>query len=138
MKIIEFQCDNNLSKYTDSMLFDSNHVIATMICEDNGDKITVDLMTRGEVDVYYKGNRYRNVSEFPKDLKKLIEMDPEWFDNKDVEVIDNNWFEYIYDVVGEGISYSDGIMFEDDLSTYSIEDLKEDMTQVCNYVATEG
>lgn len=134
MKIIEFNCDNDLSKYTDSMLFDSDTVIATMICEDNGCKITVDLMTRGYVDVYYKGKRYQSACEFPKGLKKLIETDQDWFDNEDVEIIDNNWFEYIYDVVGDGVSYSDGILFEDDLSCYSVEDLKEDMIEVCNFI----
>lgn len=137
MKLLTFECDNNLSKYTDSMLFDSDHVIATMICEHNGCKITVDLMTRGDVDVYYKGNRCRCASEFPRSLKKLIETDPEWFGNKDVEVIDNNWFEYIYDVVGDGVSYSDGIMFEDDLSCYSVEELKNDMIKVCDFIVTE-
>jgi hypothetical protein len=121
----------------DSMLFDSDHVIATMVCEDNGCKITVDLMTRGDVDIYYKGNRYRRACEFPKSLKKLIETDSEWFNNEDVEIVDNNWFEYIYDVVGDGVSYSDGIMFEDDLSTYTVEQLKEDMMQIYNYVARE-
>ena len=136
-KLIEFTCDNDLSKYVDSMLFDSDTVIATMICEDNGCKITVDLMTRGDVDVYYKGNRYKSQCEFPKSLNELIKTDSEWFDNEDVEVVDNNWFEYIFDVYGDGVSYSDGVMFECDLSLYSIEELKADMLDVCKQIAED-
>jgi hypothetical protein len=85
-----FYLYEDLSKVTDSMLIESDTCIAAL--EQNGEALAT-LEVRGEVSVQYKGNDYHSVSEFPKDLKTLIEIDPYWFNNPDVYVSMNNWFE---------------------------------------------
>lgn len=127
-----FCCDENLSQYTDSMLFESNLNIASMNYESKGCKVILDLMTRGEVNVDYKGVTYRSPLEFPEDLKEIIKTKPYWFnDTEDLYIDANNWFEYIYDITINGKTYSDGIMFETDLSKYSVEELKTEMAEIC-------
>ena len=137
MKIINFECDKNLSQYVDSMLFDSNTIIASMTCEINEHQINIDLMTRGYVNVEYKGDTYRYPSEFPQELKIKIKENPNWWDDEDVYIDENNWFEYIYDDTINGKTYSDGIVFEDDLSKYSVEQVKDDMVEVCKWIVNE-
>ena len=135
MNIVNFNCEEDLSKYVDNMLFDSDTVIATMECEDENQKVVIDLMTRGEVRVEYKGNTYTSPCDFPAELKERIKKNPGWWDTEDDTYIDmNNWFEYIYDHTIDGKTYSDGIMFEDDLSKYSVEDVKNGMIKVAKYI----
>ena len=136
MKLIKFELLDNLSKYTDSMLFDSNTVIAKMVCEHKGHTINVGLMVRGYVKVEYKGDIYTNPSDFPEELRNTIEANPNlWMlENDDVEIWENNWFEYIYDHSFNGRTYSDGIMFEDDLSKYTAEELEKAMLEICKYI----
>lgn len=136
MKIIQFKCDDNLSKYIDSMLFDSDTVVASMKCEYKEHIIDVDLMVRGYVNVYYKGERFRYPSDFPEELKEIIRQNPNGWNyiNDDIEVDENNWFEYIYDDTFDGKTYSDGIMFEDDLSKYSVKEIETELIEICKYI----
>lgn len=135
MNIVYFNCEEDLSKYVDSMLFDSNTVIASMECKKENEKVLIDLMVRGEVRVMYKGNTYTSPCDFPAELKERIKENPGWWDNEEDTYIDfNNWFEYIYDNTVDGKTYSDGIMFEDDLSKYSVEDIKNAMIKVVKYI----
>lgn len=137
MKVIEFKVFDELSKYKDSMLFDSGTIIATIECEHNNHIVQIDLRVCGHVKVYYKGDYYRYSSEFPEELKEIIRDNPNGWDylNDDIGVCENNWFEYIFTESFEGRSYSDGIMFEDDLSKYSEEQLKQDMIDTCKSIA---
>lgn len=74
-----FNCTPNLSKYVDSMLFPSETVIASIsVTSDDGHKVVMDLMVRGDVDIEYKGDTYRDPVEFPDELKNLIRNDSSW------------------------------------------------------------
>lgn len=128
---INFSCNENLKQYIDSMLFDSDETIATLDYEIENYKISIDLMIRGEVRVDYKGVRYRTPSEFPNELKEIIKNDPHWTAGSDELYVDmNNWFEYIYDCSCDDCEWSDGVMFESDLSTYSEADLFKEMYEL--------
>ena len=128
---INFKCSKNLKQYTDSMLIDSGTIIASFNCEANGYKINIDLMVCGEVDVTYKGVDYRCSSDFSTELKEIIKNKPQWFtETDDLYIANNNWFEYIYDYTYNGNTWSDGILFESDLSTYTEADLLKEMYEI--------
>ena len=135
MKITNFECEENLKQYTDSMLFDSNETIAVLDCEVEEHKIHIELMTRGEVRVDYKGVRYKVPSEFPDELKEKIKADPHWTaGDEDLYVDMNNWFEYIYDDTVDGETYSDGIMCEIDFTGFSKEDMKKKLIEIAQLI----
>lgn len=129
----EFSCSDNLAQYIDSMLFDSGECIASMdyFDEETGKSVTLDLKVCGCVKVTFKETEYTHYSDFPEQLKKLIKKNREWDLDDRVYVDENNWFEYIFDVGG----FSDGIMFESDLSTYTPDQLEKEMESVCKFVA---
>ncbi len=133
IQVKDFDCVDNLSNYVESMLFDSNEVVASGKFYFLGNKVEVSLEVRGEVAVDYKGETYHKPSEFPEELKELIKEHPyDWSvyspsgeGNDDCEgniyVGMNNWFEYIY----EAADYSDGIVCEDDISKETPESILE-------------
>lgn len=137
MTIKNFTCNDNLAQYTDSMLFDSGECIAEMECEINGHNIEIYLEVRGEVDITYKEDRYKYPSDFPEELKELIKNHPNLWELEDDDVyIDmNNWFEYIYDDTVNGKTYSDGVMFESDLSVCTADDIKKEMIEIAEWIA---
>lgn len=128
-----FQCEEDLSQYVDSMLFDSDTNIATGTFEYGDKKIQICLDVRGEVDVDYKGENYRQPSDFPEDLRDKIKKDPlyVWYDDE-IAVSNNNWFEYIMYVEDGDKKYSEGIMFEDSPSDYTPQKLKQNMIDTIN------
>ena len=109
---IEFYCDDNLSKYTDSMLFDSGTNIAYGTYIYNDEEVDISLDICGSVEVTYKNEVYTTPSEFPIQLRNLIKAHPnDWDCEDDVYVGFNNWFEVK--------SPLDGWVCEDDISTMS-------------------
>ena len=138
MKIKSFKCNDNLSQYVDSMLFDSGECIAEMECElNNNYTCIVSLEVRGEVKVYWGDDRqvYKYPSDFPEALRELIEINPGCWDYEDhVYVDENNWFEYIYTVKDDTYQYSDGIMCEWDISGGTSDDIKKEMIEICEWV----
>ena len=136
MKIKRFACNENLSQYIDSMLFDSGTCIAAMECElDNGDVCIISLEVRGSVNVDFDGSTYREPSDFPEELKQIIKEDKLWDCDDRVYVDMNNWFEYIYTVLGK---YSDGVMCEWDISKGTPEDIKQEMIEICEWVVSNS
>ena len=128
---INFDCEKNLKQYANSILIDSGTIIASMNCIHNDCEVNIDLMVCGEVDVIYKGINYRCASDFPDELKEIIKHNPYWHtETDDLYIADNNWLEYIYDCVYNGNTWSDGILFESDLSTYSAADLLKEMYEI--------
>ena len=128
---IDFNCEKDLSQYTDSMLFDSGTIIAFMDCAYNECQVSIELRVCGEVDVTYKGEDYRHPSDFPNELREIIKHNPYWFtDTEDLYITNNNWFEYIYDCVYNGNTWSDGVLLEGDLSTYTEADLLKEMFEL--------
>ena len=138
MNIKNFYCNDNLSQYVDSMLFDSGECIATMECEIDGKEISVSLDVRGEVKVYVgeDGGPYRYPSEFPLSLKENIKTNPGWWCDPDLFVENNNWFEYTFTVNGE-YEYADGVMCEWDISKGTPEDIKNEMIEICRWVVED-
>ena len=130
--IDKFICDSDLTKYTDSMLYDSGTNIAELKYTKEFYTVEIFLDVRGEVQVDYKGTRYRAPSGFPEELKEKIKNNPHWTaGDKNLYVDMNNWFEYIYDIhTPYGDTYSDGVMFEDDLSKCTPEELKTRMVDL--------
>lgn len=102
-----FICYKDLSDIPDSMLIDSDTVIAEYIDPDND--LRVSLEVRGEVRVVFQGDVYCYPSEFPEELKDYIKENkgiyelPEQF--PDSYISDNNWFElFIMDKNGQYIT----------------------------------
>lgn len=135
MKIKSFECNDNLSQYVDSMLFDSGEEIATMEFEYNGKIINISLEVRGEVRVDFNGVRYNRPSEFPLELKELIKGNPANWDCEDNVYVDmNNWFEYIYTIDDK---YSDGVMCEWDISKWGPDEIKKEMIEICEWIVED-
>lgn len=139
MNIISFTCNENLSQYVDSMLFDSGECIAEMECAfDNGDVCTITLEVRGEVKVYFDGEPYRYPSEFPAVLKELIKTNPGCWDEEDYVYVDmNNWFEYMFTIKDDKYQYTDGMVCEWDISKGESEDIKKEMVEICEWIMKE-
>lgn len=124
-RFLNFKLYEDLSKCTDSMLFDSDTCIASGDVEVNGIKVNVDLMVCGCVHVVFKDKDYLTPSEFPIELIEKIKHGKLFVDG-DIVVNENNWFE-----MG---SYIDGICdynghIEDDLSVYDEESLRDLMIE---------
>jgi len=146
----EFWC-KDLQPYVDSMLFDSGEQIAYMSYESGEWLINVSLEVCGEVRVEYKGESYRYPSEFPDELREKIKNDMWWElyapsgeGNDETEqllyVDNNNWFEYIYDIIkapADRFKYRDGYVCEWDISTGTEEDIKADMLEVIEWLKGE-
>lgn len=138
MRVIGFKVFEDLSKFKDSMMFDSDTIVASMTCDYKDHLINIDLKICGYVKVFFKGECFTRPSDFPEELKEIIKKEPNgWGTEDDIEVWENNWFEYIFNDNYKGHVFSDGIMFEDDLSKYSIEQLKEDMIMVCKCIVDD-
>jgi hypothetical protein len=136
MKIKSFKCNDNLSQYVDSMLFDNGVCIAEMECEfDNGDMCTISLEVRGEVNVDFNETTYRSPSEFPDELKNIIKENRLWDCESCVYVDMNNWFEYMFTVKDDKYQYTDGVMCEWDISKGTPEDIKKEMIEICEWIA---
>lgn len=80
----------DLTNIPNSMLLESGTKIAEIT---KGDDVIVALGVRGAVEVNYKDSTFYSANKFPENLKELIRTDPDWFENPDVYVKDNNWFE---------------------------------------------
>lgn len=131
-----FDCDSNLSKYTDSMLFDSNaETIAEGIFKktlDGRGELRIELCVRGCVRVEADGLIYTSPSDFPDWLKERIKKHPngwQYLETKDKEVFchDSNWFELL---VTSERGYFGGYVYENDLSKDTPEDVYRTMFEI--------
>ena len=136
-KIKSFNCEENLSQYISSMLFDSGEEIATGVFSYGDDELEVTLQVSGEVAVTFKDEVYHRPSDFPEELVQLIKEHPyDWDVCAPPEEEDdeyecyvyvglNNWFEYIFDC--------EGSVYEDDLAEATPEMILEDMTYLARW-----
>lgn len=130
-----FTCDSDLSKYTDSMLFDSDtETIAEGYFETDNvqEKIWIELCVRGAVRVEADGLIYTSPSDFPDWLKERIKKHPngwQYLDTEDKEVSchDSNWFELL---VTSERGYCSGYVYESDLSKDTPEDVYRTMFEI--------
>lgn len=131
-----FDCDSDLSKYTDSMLFDSDtETIAEGIFKktiDGRGELRIELCVRGAVRVETDGEIFTSPSEFPAWLKERIRKHPngwQYLDTDDREVYchDTNWFELL---VTSERGYCSGYVYESDLSKDTSEDVYRTMFEI--------
>lgn len=130
-----FGCDPDLSKYTDSMLFDSDtETIAEGIFKtfDGCSRLWIKLCVRGDVRVEADGEIFTSPSEFPTWLKERIKKHPNGWqyldtDDREVYCYDTNWFEIL--VTSES-GYCNGYVYESDLSKDSPEDVYRAMLEI--------
>lgn len=142
LTVTSFECDNDLSQYTESMLFSSDTMVAEATFEDkNGNRIEFWLGTRGEVDVDFfedglddDPTNYDDPDDFPEELIDIIKAGELWQDER-VCVTDNNWFEVIYDVYNKDgeLLHSNGEMFED-FDNLSPDELKQELTTLAEEI----
>lgn len=120
-----WNCFEDLTECVDSMLYDSGTVIASgeFVCD--GMEYSIDLMVTGHVCIIFDGVKYKCPSKFPERVKEIIKQG-KLFDSDEVEVVENNWFEYVVNVDG----YSEGFIFEGDLAEYTPQELKEEMIEI--------
>lgn len=79
-------------EFRDSMLLESGTIVAELKTPDYNCIIKV----AGEVRVVYKNTAYRSFESFPEELKELFRKGKA-YNNKDVFIDDNNWFELFID-----------------------------------------
>lgn len=113
---IEVYCD--LKQCTDSMLFSSETKIAQITSEDKRYKVALSVL--GSVRVWYQGEMYHDVSEFPEELKWLFRLG-DAYDSNEVDIFANNW--YSIDI------YENGELIDDDVwegipADYTIDELQ--------------
>jgi hypothetical protein len=131
--INNFTCDKQLSKYTNSLLFDSGTVIAKLDMTGTcGYRAVVSLEICGEVKVRRscndRGEWFTTPSKFPEDIRKAIK-NGEW-DAIDADMC-GNWFALvfsIYDTNGAEVYQDDDVcrveqsaLTPDDIETYLTE-----------------
>lgn len=137
IKVKKFECEADVSRYTDSLLFDSGETICSMNASDEfGDSFQLDICVTGEVNVSYKEETYTKPSEFPEELKELIRTG-EANRNPDVYIGNNNWFEITFSVkdrYGKELAY-DGEVWEEDFSDMTPEKIKSEMLDWCEMLA---
>lgn len=126
-----FEIYKDLSECQDSMLFDSYERIAKYGKDSN----YVALDVYGDVRVFYKDEMYRRASEMPKELLGKF-RNGNYMNDSDIEVCNNNWFDYVH-VLNNVIQPND-IVCEDDLTSMSAQQLKEDMEELWHYFNSKG
>ena len=104
----------------DSMLLDSDQEVISF--KHKGYDVSVRIC--GEVRVEYENTRYESASEMPDELIQKF-RDGSAYDDPDVEIIDNNWFEVFIDKDGGWTGYSDVIDLEGDTEEDIISGLKD-------------
>ena len=128
MKVTSFDCADDLSQYTDSLLFCSDDCVATMTIEDErGYFLDMEIIITGDVDVTFEGKNYTSPDDFSPELKQAIKEGR--YD--DIEINSNNWFELVYSLTddkGNEIAY-DGDVYESDISKMTAEQLKTEMLE---------
>ena len=125
---VDYSVDNDLSKYVDSLLFESGTQIAYANFQKGKNKVYVSLEVRGQINIDYKGEIYTNPEEYPDELINLIKSGKIYFDDN-VYMNLNNWFEYIYT---ENNICSDGFVCEVDVSELSPYEIVNNLTEVAS------
>ena len=107
-----FILHKDLETLEDSMLYDSGLVIATIF----DDKHVASLEVRGEQRIVYEGNVYKYVQDFPQEIVDMIRSNTIW-DNPDVVIDNNNWFEVMVGKVWEDGTHEfyDGYVYESEV-----------------------
>lgn len=89
--MVTFIVNQNLDKVNKtSLLFESGEEIANL----RVGKYCLSLMCRGEVNIFWKEEKYKYASNYPKELTDLLLSNTDWSINDDLYIDNNNWFEF--------------------------------------------
>lgn len=89
--MITFNVNVDLDKVNKtSLLFESGEEIANL----RVGKYCLSLMCRGEVNIFWKDEKYKYASNYPKELTDLLLSNTDWSNNEDLYIDNNNWFEF--------------------------------------------
>ena len=136
VKETDFYCDEDLSKYTDSLLFDSETDIAGLKMYDtNGNCVDLWLTVTGDKDVFLLDENgdviedecYSYASEYSQEMIDAIK---DGTDGVDYACDNNNWFEVLYSYSnGNGEELVDDNGEEWDGIADTPEQLKDDLSE---------
>lgn len=91
----------DMTKIKDSLQLDSGTVVA----KETFGEYVLSIEVQGDVRVRFGDEWYRYPSEFPAELKNIIEDDELYYINDRVYIAYNNWFElFVYDKDGSIVS----------------------------------
>ena len=127
---IEFYCEQDLSQYTDSLLFDTGETVATLNYKDF--EVIVDVT--GEKKIFFNDEIYTQASDYPDELVENIKNGKIYDYLEDCYLEDNNWFDIA--IYKNGIFVDDQV-FEEDLCKLTSEQLKNIMIDYLNYFIKE-
>lgn len=126
LDIINFEVFENLNECVDSLLFDDE-----TIAELETKQYTVTVEVIGDIRLFYKGQLYKCAANYPDELVKLLKSGKA-YENKDLEIWDNNWFEIdIYELTKNNKRelINDEVLDSIDISTITKDDLKDYMSK---------
>jgi hypothetical protein len=149
-KVKFFAGDKPLSEHTDSLLFNENEMVAEMVLTDAANnRIDLWLGVRGEKAVYMldengeeydDGSEYdgvfNDVEDYPEELVRRIKAGNLHDSPNGYLCSMNNWYECIYTETSKGEKdvYSDGEVWEGDLSDQTEDGLKKEMFDYGEYL----
>ena len=116
----------------DSMCYDSGtYFLIAKIKTDTCD-INVCIRAQGHVKVYYKDNMYKHANQMPQELIDMFRDGTAW---TECDVVENNWWEIMWDTNQETNWYERGDVFE--LLPYDFkneQEIREWLLQFADYV----
>lgn len=129
LTLTRFDCDNDLSKYTNSLLFPQGETIVVADFEDkDGVNVNLRIEVVGDMKVIFNGEPYYDPSDFPEELVECIKSGNYGCDyDDDPYVEDGNWFEVIMtieDKDGKEIAYN-GDTLEEDVDRMTVPEFKK-------------
>lgn len=133
----------DLNRCVDSMLFNSETLVASLFVTKGDYNVSVKLKVVGDVAVLYRNKVYHSYFDFPTGLKERIEQYPRNWQHiegkQDVQINLNNWFEYQWVIHGPDYFCKSGSMLcEDDLHLMTEDALKAEMLEVADHVIQEN
>ena len=129
-KEMNFSCESNLSVYTDSLLFDTGEIVATLDYKNY--HVVVDVT--GEKRIFFGDEIYTQASDYPDELIENIKNGHIYDYQEDCYLQDNNWFDI---AIYKDDYFLDDQVFEEDLSKLTPEQLKSIMVDYLEFFLDE-
>ena len=130
---ISFNCDGNLSKYSNSLRFADSTKIARLKYKNENNTIDISLIVKGNVETVYKGTIYFYYNTLPEQAKKLI-AENKGNSNGDIYIRQRNGFEFIYSINGMDINT---IPCDIDFSKMSPAEFFENLLEIAKSLLTK-
>lgn len=130
LNILNFEVSVDINECKESLLFD-NETIATL----DVDKYRVTIEVHGAKRIIFKNQVYKSAYNYPDELKEIIKRG-NYFNNNDIEFVDNNWFEidvYEKDTTDNMYELTHDEVLEIDIHTLTTETLKQYMINHLEY-----